>query len=285
MIRKFECWNCNSVFDADDSNYVECPSCHSDNVEFYKWHLPKCAIWSLFIICFSFFAFLIIYNIDESKEEFQVSSSSISPILEIDVEHITESITPHLNECVELPKIVSGKLSFINDGYNIKVSLTNPPTKEYHFQVLEAFGDKVIATNNNGIFRKLPPSDSEGGSYRIVAKLNKNDSIIAIANVSGFIRQVNVTSKMSLEKLKELIDKKDKSLVGIGENEFLSPEYKLILNGLSDNSTNKPTLLAEVFEKLDMGIWESVSVSQIGYDEMNRINSITMFVVVSSIDF
>ena len=82
----------------------------------------------------------------------------------------------------------------------------------------------------------------------------------------------------SEQELQSKINNRDATLMGIGENDYLSPEYTLKLNGLSSDAVNIPSTLGEVFDKLDNEIWESVKVTSLEYDDMNRINKIVLSV-------
>jgi hypothetical protein len=65
----------------------------------------------------------------------------------------------------------------------------------------------------------------------------------------------------------------------------LAPDYKLKFNGLPSDAVNIPKILSEVFEKIDMEVWKSATVLSLDYDEMNRIKTITLKVVVSNDNF
>lgn len=285
MIRKFECWNCKHTFEADNSRYVECPYCQSDNVEYSTYHAPKYFKW---IIGLLFLVGLVLFvhwqfssnntNCDEEIlwDENLVQSEEII---------IGEEEFSDIQLLKNPPKITTGKLKFEDDGYSVKVSVQNMSSGQYHFAILNAFEDVVIAESSNGVFKKVPYSEAEGGSYRIAIIQNSNDSIITFIDVPGFIKQVRVSSKMSLEELQRLIYSRDQSLLGLGKNDYLSPDYKLNFVGLASNSTQVPSVLAEVFEKLDMGAWESVSITNVEYDENNRIRTITMSVQMIDDDF
>ena len=86
---------------------------------------------------------------------------------------------------------------------------------------------------------------------------------------------------MTKEELQQLIDKRDPSLNGAGENDYLAPDYKLKFSGLPADAVNVPQILADVTDKLDWEVWQKVTVTALGYDDMNRISSITLQVVVT----
>jgi len=288
MIKCFECWNCNKTFEADDSVYVECPHCHSDNVEYSTYHFPTWVKWIMFILVCGGTVYLANHFLSSTSNKTVSPEQNLANSFQEEGMNIEEKgvVDESIKNEFATPSTIKTSKPVSNEGgYSLSVILQNPPSAKVYFAIYKAFGtEELVAISNNGVFSNIPYSESEGGSYRIVAVLNSTDSIIAFLDVPGFIKQVKVSSKMTIPELQEKIDNRDGSLLGVGKNEYLAPDYKLSFEGLSSNS-NLPKVLAEIFEKLDMGTWESISVSKVAYDNLNRICSISIVVQMADDDF
>ena len=136
---------------------------------------------------------------------------------------------------------------------------------------------KTIAESKNGSFVGVPPSEVEGGIY-IIYLVDKKDSVLCTPQtMDGFLPVQNVGNKLSMAELQKLIDTGDDSLIGNGENPYLAPDYTINYKGLS-NEDDHPDNLADVLEKLDMGVWNSAKVESVEYDNTNHIKSITLYI-------
>lgn len=280
MKRKFECWNCHKQFEADDAEWVACPHCNSDNVEYASWYCPSWFKWIVIVVAVAIAALYCILQIDwkpESTRTIIDASDSVAVVVD----------TTYKNETgLEIPaSIVVGDLTFNDDGYEFSAEVKNPPQLKYYFVVREAFGEKIIAKSDDGHFSSVPCSEAEGGSYKVQIISQGTDSVCASEDVPGFIKQGKPKHRMTAAELQTKISMRDPSLMGIGESDYLSPDCKLKFTGLSKNATNVPQIIAEVFEKLDNGAWTSAKVSSLEYDDMNRISVVTFKVVEEDFDF
>lgn len=286
MIKKFECKNCKTRFEADDANIVTCPYCQSDNVEYATFHVPS-KVWKIVGVFVLFIGvigglFLVDWsNLFKStrKEQSTDSIDSISVV--------TDSV--YLAETgLELPpEIEIGELAFDGDGYSFATNVKNLEITNIYYAVLDPYNEKnVVAKSDDGKFKNVPYSKADGSIYTIAVFDAKNDTILCKKpEVTGFIKQKSVSTKMSVAELQAKIDKRDQSLMGVGENDYLSPDYTLTFVGLPKDAPNKPKNLYDVFEKLDMETWVSVTVSSLDYDDMNRISGITLKVKESNDNF
>ena len=276
MIRKFECKNCQNRFEADDAGQVLCPKCNSDNVEYDHFHIPS-KVWKivgsiLLILIFG----IIASKIDGCKSPDQTEEFSIG-------KDSTECVqdSTYLNETgLSLPPVINvGELTFEENGYKFEVTVENQPSSRFYYAIVDPYNSKkIVAKSDDGKFENVPFSEADGGMYDISLYDASADTVICNIQKPGFIKQKAVTKKMTAEELQSKINNRDASLMGVGENDYLSPEYTLKLNGLSSDAVNIPTTLGEVFDKLDNEIWESVKVSSLEYDDMNRINMIVLSV-------
>lgn len=287
MRTNFKCWACGHHFEADTSENIFCPQCKSDNVSPVSKGLPKKLLWVIIgILVVVALAFIICrFGGSYGPVEAQIDSLEVDTT---DVELTQEELQDFIDDTgLNIPREVKlDKVpTFEGDGYSVKVRLANAEgLSNYYFRICEKYSDKVVAKSNDGSFSGVPYSSADGGCYRIQVVSNGRDSILAELDVMEFVRQIKVDSQMTKETLQEMINTRDESLLGAGENDYLAPDYKISFTGLSADA-RKPKLFSEVFEKLDNGIWTSAKVTKLGYDNMNRICSITIAVVEDSMDF
>ena len=276
MIRKFECKNCQNRFEADDAGQVLCPKCNSDNVEYDHVHIPS-KVWKIVGgILLLLIIGIIISKIDGCKSPNQTEEFSV----EKDSTECVQDST-YINETgLSLPPVINvGELLFEENGYTFEVKVDNPPSFRFYYAIVDPYNSKkIVAKNDNGKFKEVPCSEADGGMYDISLFDASTDTLICSIQKPGFIKQKSVSKKMTSEELQTKINNRDASLMGVGENDYLSPEYVLKLNGLSSDAVNIPSTLGEVFDKLDNEIWESVKVKSLEYDDMNRINKIVLSV-------
>lgn len=275
MQRRFECKNCQALFEADNTKNVQCPKCGSDNVEYVQFHIPV-KFWKLGGILLVILAVgLLIVNIDRFQPSTQYSvGGEVKDTAQI------ERDTTYINETgLQLPAEINvGELVFEADGYKFDITVKNPPLQNFYFAVVEYHGEKIVAKSNDGRFAGVPYSPDDGGTYTLSLFDASTDTIICSIEKPGFIRQIAVAQKMTLAVLQSKIDNRDISLEGAGENEYLSPDYKLEFVGLSSDAVNIPSTLGEIFDKLDNEIWKSVKVNSLEYDDMNRISKIVLII-------
>ena len=273
MKRKFECINCGEQFEADDNKTVVCPHCQSDNVEIVSAKIPSW-FWkvgvavTVLIIIVSVFLFS-----RENNSGQQTTEKEESPISIIGEETDTLTVVPGLENP---PTIEVGDLTFEGNGYSFNVKANHIPVPRTYIAVLDPFDNKRIAKSDEGIFTNVPFSNVDGAFYTIALVDAATDTIICSIEKPGFIKQSSVSTKMTISELQQKIDGRDNSLLGVGENDYLAPDYKLIFTGLPSDAVNIPTILAEVTDKLDMETWASAKVTALDYDDKNRISAITI---------
>lgn len=275
MIRKFECKDCKHRFEADDAGQVLCPKCNSDNVEYAHFHLPP-VVWKVGGIIL--LAAILAIVATKTIRTICPGPQKDEPIAERDsLDHARD--TTYVNETgLMLPPVINiGELVFEEDGYTFEVTVENAPALKFYYAILDSYNHKkVIAKSNDGKFKGVPFSAADGGCYDVALMDVSADTLICCIDKTGFIKQKAVTKKMPVSELQSLIDSRDVSLMGVGENDYLNPDYKLKFSGLPSDAVNVPTTLGEVFDKLENEIWSSVKVSSLEYDDMNRISAIQL---------
>lgn len=277
MTRKFECKNCGGHFEADDSQQVECPQCHSDNVDIAHFKMSA-KVWKILATV------VVVIGLAFAVSKIKWNSASVTPPNKTEERKDTTSEIQnqeYRNETgLQLPPVINvDELVFEEKGYSFSVSVENPPLTKFYYAVLNVYDNKKqIARCENGNFKNIPFSDTDGGRYDIAIIDAATDSVLTSTEKTGFIRQASVNTKMSIGELQAKIDSRDISLQGVGENDYLAPGYVLTFKGLSADAVNIPTTLGEVFDKLENEIWTSVKAISAEYDDMNRIKAIVLFV-------
>lgn len=271
MIKKFNCKNCNKSFDTDNQDSVICPYCHSDNVEPVSNHIPA-IVWKFLISAIVVMLACCVILIFPSRCG---STMELAPN-EVDSINFSD---------IEEPPTVIVEQPVFNDNGKYSVDVRGdylPHGIKFYYVMLSHFEHKVLQKCEDGHFKNIPYCEEDGHSYDFAIMDAKADTLLCTPMpVTGFIRQVCVSEKMTVNALQSLIDKRDPSLNGAGENDYLSPNYTIKFKGLPSDAVNVPSILAEVTEKLDMDAWQQVTVTNLEYDDMNRISVIFLNVKVS----
>ena len=128
-------------------------------------------------------------------------------------------------------------------------------------------GDSILMQCNNGYFSDTAPLE-EG--YNVQARAVWTDTTIITpkTHVVGFIIPREPIEKLAAAELQRLINAKNAETI----KNYRSQSIKLSTVG----GKRKPELLNDVFTFLGMGVWESVTVTDVTYDENNFITSITL---------
>lgn len=280
--RKFECWQCHNRFEADDQGHVECPHCHSDNVEYAHFHFPKriwkwvagiiicgCAIWLLSLVKWSTF--------------FEKSDPQEDNYLQSDTTIIEKPDSAALDELTgtELklsPTVdIKGKPVYENGGYTFSVNVKNAPQQgSYYVVALDHFDHSiVIARSDDGNFKQLTPSKTEGGQYDFAVCSKQNDSLLCEPVPRGGFIVIEVPNeRKSKEWLQELIDTESDLIEGVGKTPYIAPDYTIHIKGASADPNIR---LSDVAGNVSVGTWQ-VKITSVEYDDMNRISVVNITV-------
>lgn len=282
MVRKFECKQCKTKFEADDRNSVTCPHCHSDNVDYAHFRIPT-RVW-MGIGCVVLLVGLVwgLSKMDNPQQDIEQEEP-------VNNNNEEDSIRNTYVETTGLslpPEIIVESPVFDGENYSIEAKVKNIQIDKLYFAILDFRNSKkVISKNETGKFKDVPYSEAEGGTYFVAVFDAVADTLICKIDKPGFIKQKAVSTRMTVAELQKKMHARDNSLLGVGENDYLSPDYTLKFVGLPQNAINKPKILYEVFEKLDNEVWESATVVSLEYDDMNRISTITLNVKESDFNF
>ena len=274
--KKFECRQCHHRFEADDKGVVVCPKCQSDNVDYAHFHIPaKVWKWGIAALVVVVAGCLLSQvrmcdgsgsaNVEEGDSLIVAGDSDTIAIAAIEVKDLP--VPPHVD-------IKGGKPAFKDDGYAFSVTIKHAPQEQFYVAVLDCDDHrKVIAKADDDLtFTGVPASDN--AQYDIGVFDAATDALLGYSTRSGFIRQEKVASKMSIAELQKLIDSDDPSLKGRGANAQISPDCELRCTGLSDGDAAES--LTDVLRKLKFEEWSAVVVTDLKYDDKNRVSVITI---------
>lgn len=278
MKKKFECWACGHRFEADDSLDVVCPKCGSDNVDYAIWHSPR---WlrkiyvALTVLLIGFHLVKWVWKlIPERQAPVSATTEMVQNIARDDsmAEELGFEVPPML-------RIVTPPTPDDEGTYTFEATVDHAPACKLYYVLVDKLKEQEVSRSEDGKFSEVPGTKFEGGSYDLLLKAEQGDSVLATLDLPGFIVIEKIDKKMTPADLQKLINAKDESLVGIGENKYLAPICELHFEGLSKGAINTPTDMAAVLLKLETKVWKSVKVIKLEYDNTKHINSITMKVV------
>ena len=283
MVRKFECWDCHKVFEADDKKDVLCPNCKSDNVDYVSRHIPYTKI-ALGIIAIAIVGYGIDFMLNE-WQRFNINRHDDNLPVDTPDTSITvpeeKIVSTFVNETgLKIPPSISldgEKKLNDNETYSFKVIVDHAPNVSYVITLTEKTSGAIVAKSEDGSFTDVPPSKAEGGIYLIQIVDKKADTLLSTPQpMDGFFPVKKVDHKLSVADLQRLLDSEDETLLGNGENPYLAPLYTIKYIGLSEDDSH-PANLADVMEKKYM-VWKSfkVEVESLVYDESNHISCITL---------
>ena len=106
-------------------------------------------------------------------------------------------------------------------------------------------GEKIIMKNETGQFSGIAPLD-EGYNVYLSAEWEDTTIVTSLEHIFGFVLPHEPIEAMSKEDLQQFINAKDKG-IKLGE-----------------------------IEKLEQGVWTSVQVTKVEYDENNLITDVTL---------
>ena len=161
-------------------------------------------------------------------------------------------------------------------AYNFTVNINNlPPKAEAKFAIYDNIKKDTVANCNDGQFKKVPSNES--GMYQLY--IQWSDSL----GYQGFGIDTLITGfkhfekpkmvKLEASELERLINKCDRKLSV--RNSKISPNMKLDFTNIRVDE-KCPETIDEIYNKLKFGLWSSVNVASVEYNDDNQIVLITM---------
>lgn len=139
-------------------------------------------------------------------------------------------------------------------------------------------GDSVIMRNDDGLFSGISPCE-EG--YNVMLEAQWDDTtLVRTIRIMDFVVPRKAVEKMTNEQLQNLINSCDQSIKR-GTNEHLTQGVKLTIR---DSKSVPPRMLPGVVTLIENGIWKSIEIVSIEYDDNNLITAITLKPVGEQVD-
>ena len=288
MEKKFECRSCGKSFSAEEKGHVTCPHCGSDNVDYARIHIPYkyIGISTCVVLAILLLFKLNISSIFPSKNIEKIDEDTSVVIQNTDTINI-EVINQEIEELgITIPPTIKGvdKIERNDDGkYNVVVKVEHAPEKGYAVVISDIKTNKEIAKSKDGSFNGIPFSSNDGKYYAQVVT-SSGEALSEKTEITGFLEVKDISHKLSVRELQDLINKQDKSLLG-HDNEYLSPVYQIKYAELPPGTESVPDNFGDVFENVKMGAWNSVEVISLDYDDSKHISTIMLRVNPNRPDF
>ena len=199
---------------------------------------------------------------------------------ELTEEQTADELLPDASE--ELAEAVTlGRMTPVYDKdsktYTLKVVVRKAPKDaKLQYALLKTADGTPFMESEEAVLKGIAPSESQVASYFVKVSGTVGSTTIApvLQEVTGFGVVKEVEQKMTATELQELIDQKSASAM---DHPSIAPQVKIAYTGLAADDV-KPETLADVVNNLKMDIWTKATVSNVGYDDMGRINSVTIAV-------
>ena len=288
-MQKFECKDCGRNFSSEVKEQVTCPHCGSDNVDYASFHVPykKLVIVSLFLLII-----IIIVKIDFKTDRpsgksivEETTHTEVESISNCDEEELeSEDLIQEIKELgIDVRPTIKGveRIELDADGnYNVTIKIEHTPKNGYTVIIKDWETGSVVAKSKNGTFKGVPFSRNSGKYYAQIQDTSTEEPLCDPTEITGFVEVKNISKKLSVSELQELINKQDPSLLG-HDNEYLSPVYQLMYENLPQDY-EAPDNLSDVFEMLNMEVWTSVEVTSLEYDDTKHVSLIKLTVKMPS---
>lgn len=133
----------------------------------------------------------------------------------------------------------------------------------------------LIDENRSGEFSNIP-SSSNGKYYLCVVNLNTND-VSEVCEISGFV-YVQMYTRLESHEIENVVNniKIWSDVPADFKNRVANPIKITVSNLRSDE--NPVSNLADACRKVNMGTWNSITVTNKAYDAQGRLNALTISV-------
>lgn len=266
MIRKFECWNCKTHFEAEDKEWVECPHCHSDNVEYSTFHTPKWVVYAVPTITVLSIASYFSINYWSHRHEKQSvvimgDTKSDTLVMNANQAYIDEG------NILE-PSISIGEISYNDEKntYSCRFDVAYPPRNPWKLVVMSYYGDKEISTSDDGVFSDLPYSKDDG-FYRVkLVDANTGELLCEERDFPDFGKQIHIKKPWTVAELQRELNGKN-SLV---DNPYIEGHHEVVVVNKPANDTSLTSSLSQVQDLLHQ-CGMTAKVLSVEYNDMNQI--------------
>lgn len=269
MNRKFECWDCKKTFEADDAKWVECPYCHSDNVEYFHRHIPRKAYYG--VLCALLLAgvgYGLYHIVSSSKENKQVTREECKTESDVIAQKIDSAYLAEGGTIEPLVSISEIEYNEDNNTYKCRFQVDYPPEQPWKIVIMSYRGNKVIAESENGEFDALPYSQFDG--FYIVRLLDRetNKPLIDDKEFPNFSKQVRISKPWTAAILEKHINGSE----NLTDNIYLADKHEVIILNKPKHDATPTGTLREVQTMLKQcGL--HAKVISVEYNDLKQIST------------
>lgn len=271
-MKKFKCLNCGKTFEAEENSYVSCPSCQSDNVKPVgrSWTTPAILALVFLVACGIGYGVTTLLQPSNIGEKDSLSIQQNEPYSELN-DSVSDPNPPGPIVALII-KNTAPVLDKSKKSYSFNVEVQNVPEGSTPLFVLtEPFDSaKVVAQNNDGHFKQIKASRNNG-AYQLYVSAKGAETITQ--TITGFdeIKQENV-KKMSAAELESLLLNSPYSVM---DHPQINSKCSIKCTNLKSGDP-RPESLTAITQRISMGTWVGLTVTGVGYDDIGRINSVSI---------
>ncbi len=181
--------------------------------------------------------------------------------------------------CYILDVVIVGPVCDYNTmGYNLTININNLPKKAVaHYFIHDKLKGDTVSKSNNGRFRAIPATES--GEYSLY--VHWTDSLgypgLAVDTLlTGFKPfEKPKIKKLEANELENLINKCDRKLSV--RNTKISSALRLEFTNIMSEE-KRPETIDEIYNKIKFGMWSSINVTSVDYNDDNQVVQITMLI-------
>ncbi|MBR0048665.1 MAG: hypothetical protein IJP74_05000 [Prevotella sp.] len=168
------------------------------------------------------------------------------------------------------PTLVCDTIVFDEASKTFNLSLHADSTADAKVTFFLLDGDSILMQNTDGQFSGIPPFE-EGYNVRLQAEWSDTTITTPLTHIVGFVVPREPVDKIPADELQKLINSQDKSLI-LGNNLHLAQGLSVVVTDTQMEASS----LQDVITLLKNGVWKSVTVTDVSYDDNNLITAIKL---------
>ena len=275
MFRKFDCKNCNNLFEANDEEIVKCPLCQSDNVEYHKWHFPRKLLWTILVSVVSIIIIIIVVLLIgwfiRKSDSMPVNPHSGIDRDSTEQEMVDEANTNYINDGNTIaPSLTISEKEYNtdDDNYKCRVLVSYPPEQPWKV-VISLRSGQVVAESDDGYFDQLPYSKDDG-CYIVALVDRASGQLLCEERVCPDFPIMDIVKKPWKEGDLEKALKNKAPLV---DTPYIANPHKVIVVNKPKGDTSPTKSLRDIQQLLDQcGL--NAKVEKVEHDKMKKISTV-----------
>jgi len=206
------------------------------------------------------------FGTDVVRKEFFRPDTVTSPVRS--ASPVPEKV-PAENTMPTITSVAAPEYSQQTNSYRLEVAAATLNGDRLEYRLYHDDGTEVAAYSDNGAFDAVPPS--ENGTYFLEVMNPKTGQKTEMQKIAGFRK---LMAKISAAKVEEILNS-DYTELSKNLTYNFAGTVRIVCHGVKEGD-RIPEGVSDVCDKVMMGTWRSVDVTNVGYDAENRVNSITV---------